>query len=194
MNQRLCSIDGCGRPHNAKGLCQTHGTRLRVSGSVRAGEPVMPRRTTCEVPGCDRKHACCGYCNMHYLRFRTTGTVDLLPPEWPSGPDAAAWKGDDVGYPAAHHRIVRLRGSASLHLCWNCGSQAVDWAYVYGDADELICEQTGRRYSGKASFYVPLCRSCHKRFDNAARRGDFTFASHLRWLIEASEPGSNGGA
>lgn len=33
-NQRICSIDGCGKPHNAKGLCGMHGQRLKRHGDI----------------------------------------------------------------------------------------------------------------------------------------------------------------
>lgn len=37
---KRCTIAGCGRLHNAHGLCATHYSRLRRYGSVRADEPV----------------------------------------------------------------------------------------------------------------------------------------------------------
>lgn len=33
MNHRICSVDGCGKTHDAKGYCSKHYTRLRKTGS-----------------------------------------------------------------------------------------------------------------------------------------------------------------
>lgn len=38
---RLCSVPGCGRNHNAHGLCCTHAYRLRTNGTTDA--PAHPR-------------------------------------------------------------------------------------------------------------------------------------------------------
>jgi hypothetical protein len=39
---RLCDVDGCGRPHNANGLCSMHGTRLRKHGTLDAHSWARP--------------------------------------------------------------------------------------------------------------------------------------------------------
>jgi hypothetical protein len=38
---RICSVDGCGRPARARGLCQTHYKHLRKHGETR---PINPKR------------------------------------------------------------------------------------------------------------------------------------------------------
>lgn len=35
-NSRLCSVDGCGRPHNSHGWCVTHGGRVARNGTAAA--------------------------------------------------------------------------------------------------------------------------------------------------------------
>lgn len=35
--QRICSIDGCGKPHDSKGLCKAHYWRLRKHGDPLGG-------------------------------------------------------------------------------------------------------------------------------------------------------------
>ena len=42
MAKRTCSVDGCDRPHNANGLCQTHEKRLKKYGTTDA-PPEKPR-------------------------------------------------------------------------------------------------------------------------------------------------------
>lgn len=34
MTKRICSVEGCGRPHNARGLCGTHYSRLMKHGDT----------------------------------------------------------------------------------------------------------------------------------------------------------------
>ncbi len=56
-------------------------------------------------------------------------------------------------------KVRRTRGLASGHLCVRCiedgiSKQAQDWALVHGE--------TGM---DPWADYVPLCRSCHKKYD-----------------------------
>lgn len=167
-----CAVEGCDRSVQMRGWCLAHYRRWRRTGDVMAGVPLRVKRVGCSVDGCERQHRAGGFCEMHYQRNRLHGSTDLPTPTVYHGSDHPAWKGSAVTYMPAHTRVVRARGSASLHLCWNCGGQAQDWAYDHADPDELTCQKTGRLYSGDVEHYRPLCRPCHKRIDNAARRGD----------------------
>lgn len=42
----ICTIDGCGKPHDGRGLCSAHLTNLR-----RHGTPILPRRKGAVVDG-----------------------------------------------------------------------------------------------------------------------------------------------
>lgn len=57
MTKRTCSIDGCGKPHHAKGYCTTHYTQ---------GD--------CGVDGCGKPARIRGWCPAHYKRFRLYGS------------------------------------------------------------------------------------------------------------------------
>ena len=71
-----------------------------------------------------------------------------------------------MSYQTAHATVKRERGSASAYPCQNCGNPANDWAYTNDAGDlEQIDPRSGCRYADGVEFYVPLCRSCHKRFD-----------------------------
>jgi hypothetical protein len=75
-----------------------------------------------------------------------------------------------VSYGTAHKHIQQEHGHASDWLCAaQCGKQAYDWAYC-NDATNEITESggpdNGRRYSTNTDDYVPLCRKCHRKFDN----------------------------
>ncbi len=56
---KTCSVDGCGRGHLAKGLCQRHYGRQWTAS--------LPR---CSVIGCDRRGYKTGFCQVHYTRKR----------------------------------------------------------------------------------------------------------------------------
>ena len=67
------------------------------------------------------------------------------------GADNGRWKGNKAGYAAKHYRVYGKRGKAKK--CIKCGSvKNVHWAKIKGKAD-----------------YMPLCRSCHAKYDKAVR-------------------------
>lgn len=54
---KFCSVEGCGRPHSARGLCKAHQHRLERDGDIRADIPIGPYRDrgtggVCVVDGC----------------------------------------------------------------------------------------------------------------------------------------------
>lgn len=57
-----------------------------------------------------------------------------------------------------HKLVYRLRGKAREHGCAHCGVAAHEWATLHG-ADG----------SDPWEHYMPLCRSCHKRYDEPCR-------------------------
>lgn len=55
-NKRICSVDGCGKPHDSKGFCKLHARRYRENNSPelvqrvrRRPLPVLPRRVQAVV-------------------------------------------------------------------------------------------------------------------------------------------------
>jgi hypothetical protein len=65
-----CSVEGCGTPALAKGLCNRHYKLMR-----RHGDPAWqkPPRATCAAPGCNLPARAKGYCNAHLMRFQRYG-------------------------------------------------------------------------------------------------------------------------
>lgn len=67
---RICEIEGCGRPHNAKGLCKAHYSRYQRGHDLMA--PWKPRGSSsgpanaCGVESCQDGHWAQGYCRIHY--------------------------------------------------------------------------------------------------------------------------------
>jgi hypothetical protein len=68
-----------------------------------------------------------------------------------------------ITYCTAHYRVKKLRGAASTHPCTHCGKVAKHWAYDHADPHELTSDRGP--YSPDPSHYLPLCQSCHKKFD-----------------------------
>lgn len=66
-----CSLNGCDKPHYAKGLCNGHYQRAK-----RTGDPgsawLQQRGRVCETEGCEREHSAHGMCSFHYYRWRKT--------------------------------------------------------------------------------------------------------------------------
>lgn len=79
----------------------------------------------------------------------------------PQGADSPNWVGDQITHKAMHTRVIRARGTASSHRCFFHAEReekvpARDWAQLH--------ETTGLNIAD----YIPLCRTCHIRFDDAA--------------------------
>lgn len=70
---RLCDVPGCGRKHDANGMCATHRQRYLRYGDVLARVPVGVRRAQCDVEGCLNRHSSGGFCQKHYRRYRKFG-------------------------------------------------------------------------------------------------------------------------
>ena len=113
-----------------------------------------------------------GYCRTHYERFRVHGDPDIvlkatLAPR--AGDQNPNWVGSAIKIGGAHMRVKRARGAASSHTCVHCPKLAEDWAYDHTDPDEKFATKGGYTmpYSTRIDCYIPLCKSCHKRFDLA---------------------------
>lgn len=72
-NPRVCSVAGCGRKHEARGLCTAHLARWKTHG-VGAGK-IRPKDHRCSVPLCEGKHMAKGYCLLHYHRVKRGGSL-----------------------------------------------------------------------------------------------------------------------
>jgi len=61
-----------------------------------------------------------------------------------------------ISYFGLHKRVSRARGPASAHQCVRCPAQAAHWATVHGETGTDIWAD-----------YVPMCVSCHRKYDGA---------------------------
>lgn len=126
------------------------------------------RNTTgkCKVEGCAKKPVG-NYCSMHYARIYRNGDphtyIHQKDRNLPRGKDNVNWKGDEISYFTAHDRLRRWRGPASE--CVHCSSSGpYQWAYDREKAKKRLVED-GMPYSPDVNDYIPLCVSCHKRYD-----------------------------
>jgi hypothetical protein len=109
---KLCSVDECERPHEAKGLCKVHYDRLRVGKPF--DKPIRsfmaPRGSikVCIVDGCDNKPRAKGYCSKHYTRWWKFGDPSVINPPHPHGRTPCSVEGCDgdvrsAGFCSKHH-------------------------------------------------------------------------------------------
>lgn len=64
------------------------------------------------------------------------------------------WKGDDVSYAGLHIWVRKWKGKPNH--CENCGSQGKS-KYQWANVD--------RKYRRVLEDYIPMCPSCHKKYD-----------------------------
>lgn len=80
----ICSIPGCQREVNARGLCRLHYERFRKTGDAQADKPSKKEfgHRPCIIPGCERRRVAQELCAVHIAR-KYNGK-DLLAPVRPS--------------------------------------------------------------------------------------------------------------
>jgi len=71
----------------------------------------------------------------------------------------------DIGYTGMHDRVRKVRGSATLQSCIDCGDEAMDWS-CRRDVPHKISTADGLYYSTDIDAYDPRCRPCHKVYDH----------------------------
>jgi hypothetical protein len=179
MTDRICSIEGCERPHKAIGLCQAHYRRHRLGHSMDVQDrPGAPRQhATCTIPGCSEAHQARGWCLKHYTRWKRQGDPNIAL----VGEAHPGFTGDDASYGAAHMRVKRARGSASQFACSDCGGPASQWSLIHGRGSQWV---EGSGYFSLASDdYEPRCKPCHDAYD---RRRDSD--KPTRGMLTGAEP------
>jgi hypothetical protein len=121
-----------------------------------------PVYTGCRIEACDGKHASRGLCDKHYRRLLHNGDPEVVR----SGPGILPpwWKGDDIGYYAAHYRVYAAHGAAAQYAC-ACGQAAEEWAYDHSDSNEKWSDELKCAYSTDPDCYIAMCMSCHRKMD-----------------------------
>jgi hypothetical protein len=100
------------------------------------------------------------------MRHETTELPDRPPRR---GPDHVNWRGDQIGYSAAHRRVRSALGPAAAHPCVRCGTApAAQWALIHGSPRQLTDPDNGLPFSPRPEDYQPMCARCHKHYDLTA--------------------------
>ena len=80
-----CQIDGCTRPHKARGLCQTHyAQRLRGADFSPIRSRVREKPPECVEDGCSEPVKSKGLCKTHYQRLLRHGHTQYRDRKKPS--------------------------------------------------------------------------------------------------------------
>lgn len=145
MGHRICSVEGCGRRHDAKGLCRTHNSRVSLGKPllrpcVTCGRDVVGRSSQdhcggdchppCSEAGCDKPKKARGLCVAHY--------GDLLDFERTGKPRAYRW--------------------ATEKKCVVCGT--TEWAGKGRKVCSGKCQQLLQRNGGQPPPRLVNCERC----------------------------------
>lgn len=110
-----------------------------------------------------RSHPCPPGCTCDRHKPQVRKGVPC-PPDCTCGHHSRPDLGDGNGYMNLHRRVRRLRGKAAEHACVRCAEngtekRAYHWAQIHGT-------------DGKDPWadYMPLCVSCHRRYDDSDER------------------------
>ena len=107
-------------------------------------------------------------CDCGETARRTAGSLRRWGDRNTCGTPGKHYYSEEPGYGAAHSRVTRIHGPASLHPCSDCGEPAYHWSYDHMDADEMYHEYKPgmfAAYSAKPEHYSARCVPCHKRYD-----------------------------
>lgn len=96
-----CSFDGCNRPRQGKGLCNSHRRQQRN------GQELKPLRfkkvyKACRVDNCERDEWCRGLCHTHYCQDSQGKELGDIKPNRPKGEGSINDKGYRTFYMPEH--------------------------------------------------------------------------------------------
>lgn len=94
-------MDGCGMPHEAKGLCDPHYKRLIRHGDPLAGRKFVGTKVFCSIHGCGGEVVGRGWCEKHYSGWRRNGDPLAVKPIQP-------WTEADDKFLKENHGTISL--------------------------------------------------------------------------------------
>ena len=173
MANRICDVEGCARPHKARGKCANHYR--------------SPNR--CKVDGCARSRDGHGYCRMHRRRWQASGDPGEIDARHrPDGQGNLRSDGYIItrmpehplarhrGYVYLHRAVLYDAIGAGGHPCHWCGSLVV-WEDGSLTADHL----DWNRENNDPANLIPSCLACNsKRYRLRTDRGSANPNAKLR--------------
>jgi hypothetical protein len=106
-------------------------------------------------------------------RAHAEGRMHVIDTAGLRGAETSQWKGDDIGYRAAHIRVRNYYGEATD--CELCGTTEgpFEWALDH-EAENIKVEQAGRfkgrKFSPDVGSYFSACLKCHREYDGGSLR------------------------
>lgn len=134
-DSRLCSIEGCGKPHHRYGWCSLHFTRWRRHGDPLGGGVLRQKNTgACSVSGCTHPAKARGLCNRHWLRWKAYGA--------PTAPRPKVDR-SHLAYASKFYTDVVLPYDGDDCLIWPFSKSASGYATSgRGRVHRFLCEDT----------------------------------------------------
>jgi hypothetical protein len=106
---RICSVEGCARKHEAKGFCSLHYQRVKRTGDA------IKTTNICSVEGCVLKHLAKGFCDKHYMRFWKNGHVNLTRELHDfCSIEGCGIEHEAFGYCKNHYRLFKKHGDPNI--------------------------------------------------------------------------------
>lgn len=165
-NSKTCSIEGCERPHRARGMCTTHRYRFDNGLPMEVEVRQYEHEPVCKVEGCEnpRGNGSDGtYCAMHKRRVDRHGEVGGVErqrapfgePVW-SEPNIRRGKNlfTNYGITVEQYDALLLRQN---YLCAICGTDRP--ANARGRAIRAFCVDHDHE-TGKVRGL--LCQGCNR--------------------------------
>lgn len=185
MSDRTCSVDGCDKPHAARGWCDTHYRRwYNAPGSGVGDLMVIVNIGECTIEGCTKDARYRGWCSTHYGRFQRLGDpLAIVESRSAQGGQCAVDGCKELsqkrGWCAMHYRrwqrngdpesvklVRRLEDSGS---CEQCGTQ------IEAGSRSRFCGGNCRVASRRKATWRPLsplaCCDCGVEFERRSRLG-----------------------
>lgn len=130
-SQRICSVEGCGKPSRSRGWCPLHYKRWKRNGDPLSTQiDVGACSRPCRIAGCGRLIAAKGLCNTHYARWKANpGITDealvtrVSVEEWinahkdHSGDECLLWPFSRMRCGYGFARFMGMKTTASRAMC-----------------------------------------------------------------------------
>ncbi len=172
---RICSVDGCDKPHYAKGYCALHWRRCHIHGDPHTVK--IQEAGRCTIPGCAERNWARGLCNKHYQRLKKHGDplVCRVPQKHCSIPGCK--------------RPHRLKGWCATHYArWRRTGDANVVRVVENKRLQFV-KETAAHYVGDDCFIWPFAKSS-RGYGPLTIRGRQTSAHVLVCeLVHGPKPG-----
>jgi hypothetical protein len=151
-----CAIRDCNKPKRAKGFCDTHYRRLRVTGDPLKTQSDIRKENKpkeCEVENCSGKPFVKTLCHNHYRRLRTYGNptaTDLKARAYGTKKcsiENCEKKHNAMGYCIMHYKRIKAYGDPDKTFTTATYISSDGYIYIKGIAEHRLVmeEHLGRK-------------------------------------------------